>query len=281
MAILSKGTTFTSSQQVTSGMLNALVDSATFASGAADHLTITVNDSGSLEVMDLGVTSSKLASDSVTTGKLADASVTPAKLSAGAPTWDGTESQSLSFADKSVYFEVVNTESSATRTPSLRVVHYSGGQGGVPRFISYVARGTKATPGAVQTDDGLGAIDFTGHNGTNFVISAQILALAKENHGGSGSGTVLLFRNAANGETVVAERMRLSETGGLLIGTTGDIPSAVLTVTSVTKGFLPPRMTTTQRNAISSPVAGLMIYNTTTQKLNFHNGSSWQAVTSA
>jgi hypothetical protein len=40
-------------------------------------------------------------------------------------------------------------------------------------------------------------------------------------------------------------------------------------------------MTTAQRDAITSVPAGLMIYNTTTNKLNFYNGSAWEAVTSA
>lgn len=56
---------------------------------------------------------------------------------------------------------------------------------------------------------------------------------------------------------------------------------AALTVTSTTQGFLPPRMTGTQRDAISSPTAGLIVYNSTTNKLNFYNGSAWEVVTSA
>ena len=46
------------------------------------------------------------------------------------------------------------------------------------------------------------------------------------------------------------------------IGTTTPASSAALDVTSTSKGFLPPRMTTAQRNAISSPALGLMIYCT-------------------
>lgn len=56
---------------------------------------------------------------------------------------------------------------------------------------------------------------------------------------------------------------------------------AALTVTSTTQGFLPPRMTTTERNAITSPTAGLVIYNSTTNKLNVYTGAAWEAVTSA
>ena len=51
--------------------------------------------------------------------------------------------------------------------------------------------------------------------------------------------------------------------------------SAKLQVDSTTKGFLPPRMTTTQRDLISSPAEGLTIYNTTTDRLNVYSGSAW------
>lgn len=37
-------------------------------------------------------------------------------------------------------------------------------------------------------------------------------------------------------------------------------------------------LTTTQRDAIASPRTGTIIYNTTTNKINFYNGSAWRAV---
>ena len=57
-------------------------------------------------------------------------------------------------------------------------------------------------------------------------------------------------------------------------------PSAMLEVQSTTKGFLPPRMTTTQKNAISSPAAGLMVYDTTLNKLCVRTASTWETITS-
>lgn len=72
----------------------------------------------------------------------------------------------------------------------------------------------------------------------------------------------------------------VTKAGNVGIGTTPNA-SALLDVSSTTKGFLPPRMTTTQRGAITTPPAGLMIYNTTTNKLNFYNGTAWEVVTSA
>lgn len=56
--------------------------------------------------------------------------------------------------------------------------------------------------------------------------------------------------------------------------------SARLDVDSTTKGFLPPRMTEAQRDAIATPAAGLMIYNTTTNKLNVFT-TTWEVITSA
>jgi uncharacterized protein (TIGR02145 family) len=53
---------------------------------------------------------------------------------------------------------------------------------------------------------------------------------------------------------------------------------AMLDVKSSTKGFLPPRMAATQRNAIVSPPAGLIIWCTncgTSGELQVYNGTVW------
>lgn len=54
--------------------------------------------------------------------------------------------------------------------------------------------------------------------------------------------------------------------------------SSLFEVKSTVKGALLPRMTTTQRNAISSPATGLEIYNTTTNRKEVYNGTFWQGV---
>lgn len=65
------------------------------------------------------------------------------------------------------------------------------------------------------------------------------------------------------------------------IGTNAPNAAALMEFSSTTQGVLLPRMTSTQRDAISSAPAGLLVYNTTTNKLNFYNGSAWEAVTSS
>ena len=59
------------------------------------------------------------------------------------------------------------------------------------------------------------------------------------------------------------------------IGTASPAATAQLDVSSTTKGFLPPRMDSTQRNAIGSPAAGLIIYNTTLKSVQVYNGTAW------
>ena len=84
----------------------------------------------------------------------------------------------------------------------------------------------------------------------------------------SGGTTVRLEANGS-------ERMRVFSTGNIGINTTTDVVSSLLTLESTTKGFLPPRMTTTQKNAIASPVAGLMVYDTTLNVISYYNGTMW------
>lgn len=62
------------------------------------------------------------------------------------------------------------------------------------------------------------------------------------------------------------------------IGTTTPAASAALDVTSTTKGLLPPRITSTQRDAISSPAFGLIIFCTdcgVVGQPQFYSGASW------
>jgi len=60
------------------------------------------------------------------------------------------------------------------------------------------------------------------------------------------------------------------------IGTETPHDSAMLEVESTEKGFLPPRLTTAQRDDnIVNPAAGLVIYNTDTNCLQFYDGRFW------
>jgi len=69
-----------------------------------------------------------------------------------------------------------------------------------------------------------------------------------------------------------------AQTGGVRVGTAGPPDaSAALDVDATTKGFLPPRLTQAQRDAIAAPAAGLTVFNTSTNQLNVWDGVRWVA----
>lgn len=143
-------------------------------------------------------------------------------------------------------------------------------------------RGSLSSQTAVQDGDSFGAVVFQGWNAAGApATGARILAACDGSLGASDMPGRITFNTTASGGTGAGtERMRIDSAGNVGIGTTANA-AALLDVSSTTKGFLPPRMTTTERNAISTPPAGLMVYNTTTNKINFYNGTAWEAVTSS
>lgn len=73
------------------------------------------------------------------------------------------------------------------------------------------------------------------------------------------------------------ERMRITNTGQGGFGTSLPHPTAIFEISDTTKGFLPPRLSLTQRNGISNPASGLMIFNTTDSVMQYWNGQCWLA----
>lgn len=64
----------------------------------------------------------------------------------------------------------------------------------------------------------------------------------------------------------------IAQTG---IGTTAPHSSAKLEVSSENKGFLPPRMSSSQRISIPSPSIGLQVFDITTNSIWYYDGTSW------
>ena len=93
---------------------------------------------------------------------------------------------------------------------------------------------------------------------------------------GVGGGLVLA---TANGGTFT-DQMWIDSNGNVGIGTSSPNASAILDAQSTTKGVRFPNMTTTQKNAVSSPAAGLVVFDTTLAKLCVYSGSAWQTITS-
>ena len=124
--------------------------------------------------------------------------------------------------------------------------------------------GTNLTTGTNNTLIGyLTGLGIT-TGGKNTIIGASISGLAT-----SLSNTIIL----ADGDGVI--RYYCNSAGSTGIGTTTPNASAKLEVSSTTQGVLLPRMTTTQKNAISSPVEGLEVYDLTLHQKSYYNGTTW------
>lgn len=60
------------------------------------------------------------------------------------------------------------------------------------------------------------------------------------------------------------------------IGTESPDPSASIEISSVTQGMLVPRMTSAQRELISSPAIGLLVFDLTTATFWFRDATAWK-----
>ena len=78
------------------------------------------------------------------------------------------------------------------------------------------------------------------------------------------------------------EKLRIDTNGSLQMATSAAVTtanaSALIDLVSTNKGLGLPAMTTTQRNAISSPRVGLAIYNTTTSTVNIYTANNWYTI---
>jgi hypothetical protein len=114
---------------------------------------------------------------------------------------------------------------------------------------------------------------FTSGSVGQFLVNAGVDVRINSTLRGTGSYLPLTFLVGG------AERMRIDTSGNVGVGATANA-SAILDVQSTTKGFRLPNMTTTQKNAISSPAAGLMVFDTTLSKACVYSGAAWQTITS-
>ncbi len=115
-----------------------------------------------------------------------------------------------------------------------------------------------------------GDADFTGSVGIGIDSPNNKLSVAGD---ADFTGDVGIGTDSPNNKLSVTGDADFS--GDVGIGTTNPSASAILELSSTDKGFLPPRMTTSQRSIISNPVVGMIIFNTTTNRPNYFNGSYW------
>lgn len=192
--------------------------------------------------------------------------------------------------------------SNVGNTSTGRVVHITADNSAFAHEALYVESDSQTTTvfgivghahtqGVIKNTHIHDAGDATDANASGFSIDLQSVTpsdtacqgiFITSTTGGT-TGPILNLRNnllAFGGADSQVELLKLLGNGQVQVGPNTPDASAQVQIDSTTRGFLPPRMTTTQRDAIAAPLEGLMIYNLTTHKLNVFT-TAWEAVTSA
>ena len=172
--------------------------------------------------------------------------------------------------------DVTGNASSATKLATTRNINGVAFDGSVDITVTANAgtlTGTTLATNVVNSSlSGVGTI-------TSGTWSGTTIAVAKGGTGtnnGSITGTsALTFAAGGTNENI---SIKPTGTGSVIVGTGTLTPtsSAALDINSITQGFLPPRLTTTQRDLITTPVAGLTIWNITNTQLEVYDGSYWK-----
>lgn len=156
-------------------------------------------------------------------------------------------------------------------TNASRVIFQNSTVNGGSR-ISVIPNGTASSSGF----EAYSGPNVDPNNTSIAVMAAQGTTDVRFSSTISGTGTYLPMTFYTNG----SESARIATNGNVGIGTSSPNASAILDAQSTTKGVRFPNMTTTQKNAISSPAAGLVVFDTTLAKLCVYSGAAWQTVTS-
>lgn len=106
-----------------------------------------------------------------------------------------------------------------------------------------------------------GRYNMTSGNFSSWISTDPLFVIGNGTNGFTRSNALTLLKNATLG-----------------INTHEPDLSSILDLQATDRGFLPPRMTEVQRDAIATPAEGLVVYNTDTKKLNLFDGTSWEVI---
>jgi len=173
--------------------------------------------------------------------------------------------------------------SGAAVAPGTAVTAFYDGAAMVAQASS-AATGISASVGGISTlypiiitDPQIGdAVTFTDAGGGAFVnVPSGAATMAIGSDVASGTVGSVLFIDAFG---LAQDNTHFFwDTGNVALGlgTNALDASAQLQGVSTAKGWAPPRWTTTQRNAIASPLESLFGYNLTTHRPEVYNGTAW------
>jgi hypothetical protein len=297
--ITTTGTISLANTAVTTGSYGNASTVATYTVNAQGQLTATSNTSIAIDAA--AVTTGTLAvarggtnigsytigdliyaSGTTTLAKLADVATGSVLVSGGvgaapaysaSPTLTSVTAGTLTSSGNLTFTGTGNriTGDFGNATNASRVIFQNSTVNGGSR-ISVIPNGTASSSGF----EAYSGPNVDPNNTSIAVMAAQGTTDVRFSSTISGTGTYLPMTFYTNG----SESARIATNGNVGIGTSSPNASAILDAQSTTKGVRFPNMTTTQKNAISSPAAGLVVFDTTLAKLCVYSGAAWQTITS-
>ncbi len=264
----------TSTGNVTS-IANGAITNAMLANGAVANLSGT--NTGDQTLSSLGAVASNTAITGATNTKITYDAKGLVTAGAAATTADIAASTNRNYVTDAQQIVIGNTSGTNTGDNAVNslysglvtnATHTGDVTGATALTIANDAVTTAKIAAGAITDSKVTDVDASKITGTLPVTNG---GTGTTNGSITGTGALTFAAGGSNQNISITP----SGTGSVGIGTSSPNITAALDVTSTTKGFLPPRLSSVQRNAITNPTEGLVIYNSTNHCLEVYRDTGW------
>jgi hypothetical protein len=239
--------------------VNGTVNATSFIGDGSQVTGISVSE---INILDDSITTSKIVNQNVTADKLAYNSVTTDKIEAGAVTSEKLASDSVTSSS----ILDLNVTESKLQDGSVSEAKLAGLSVSSIKLQDNSVTEEKILDGSIST----AKIKVPQNNNPSTGDLLIVGPFSMEWQTPSGILVDLTTDQTVSGSKSFQDNVR--------VGTTSVTNSAALEIASTAQGFLPPRMTSTQRDDIEDPVTGLIVFCTdcgVVGQPQFYSGSSW------
>ena len=167
--------------------------------------------------------------------------------------------QDIAFFHKSDAFKTGISLRASQSAAEISAINVGAGDGKRDLMLSYQSAGSVRTEG----------IRITGDGDVGIAISLPVARLNVRGIDATSGNFALLIE-----DNVGTDLFSIRNDGNIGIGTSSPAASAILDITSTIGAVLFPRMTTAQRDALTA-VNGMVIYNSTLDKLQVRAAGAW------
>lgn len=249
--------TITSSKIARNAVVNnrialGAVISTKLAASSVDSTKLAFGSVSGRTIQAAQITQAKIAENTITSTQIVDSTLTQAKIA------------------------LLSVDSTRIKNGTLVAADFANASITAAKLADESVDSTKIKLGAISSVD-LAANSVTSAKlAANSIDSSKIVdgTLVADDFADNTIEAIHLADNSIDSRTLADSLVIGDDTD------TNPIPNsnAILELRSNTKGFLPPRMTSGQRTAISPAASdeGLMVYDTTDNALYFWDGSSWK-----